>query len=118
MYFKKNINLTLYYFLICLCWSVMSCQNDSSAQKLLIEEEKLVDVLCDVQVAEAMLDTEATEVRDSILKVYYFQIMEKHHVQRADFDSTLARVGQQPTVSGRIFDKVQKKLQKMQESGR
>jgi len=30
----------------------------------------------------------------------------------------LARVGQQPTVSGRIFDKVQKKLQKMQESGR
>jgi hypothetical protein len=113
MYFQKNKNLNLYYFLPYLFFLTTSCQSNSSAQKLLIEEEKLVEVLCDVQLAEAMLDTEATEVRDSILKVYYPQILEKHHIQRADFDTTLVRLGQQPMVSSRIFDKVQKKLKEL-----
>lgn len=113
MYFQKNSRLTLGHLLVCWLLSATSCQNHSSAQKLRIEEEKLVDVLCDIQVAEAMLDTEAAEVRDSILKVYYLQIMEKHHVERADFDTTLVRLGQQPMVSSRVFDKVQKKLKEL-----
>jgi hypothetical protein len=99
------------FFSICLI-SLLSinCKNNNSIANLPIAEEKLVEVLCDVHIAEAMLDTEATEVRDSILNVYYGQIMEKHQIKKIDFDSSLTLLGRQPVVANRLLGEVQKKL--------
>ncbi len=104
---KNKKYFSLLFALFCLA---TACQDNSPTQQLLLEEDKLVDVICDLQIAEAMLDTEAMEVRDSIMKIYYPQILEKHHIQKADLDTTLTRLGRQPALSSRIFEKVQKKL--------
>ncbi len=94
--------------LIVFALSVMGCKD--SPPPLPIEEDKLVEVLTDVQIAEAALRQTPSFDKDSIARLYYERIMAIHGVQQADFDTALVRLHRYPELGLKIYARVQQRL--------
>lgn len=82
-----------------------ACKNQFDAP---IAEDKLVKVLKDVHIAEALLETENQTMRDSFSKVYYAQIFEHHGITRVDFDSTMSVYARYPEQFDSIYSRVER----------
>ncbi len=87
-----------------------SCQTTENAP---IEPKKLTLILTDMHTAEAAAEGEFMTVKDSILKIYYAQILKKHGVSQADFDSTLAVYSRQPVAFDSIYSSVLREIAKI-----
>jgi hypothetical protein len=101
--------LTLFVFII-----IFSCNNQRI--DLLIEKEKLIKILADVQLAEALVQDERSEFKDSLSAVYYKQIFDKYGVNRALFDTTMSRLGSNPDLMEEIYTQVIKNIEKKEEN--
>ncbi len=89
-----------------------NCGTSDSSENLPISDEKLVAALVDVQLAEAIPDGEIPEIRDSMMRVYYPQIFEKHGISIADFDTSMSRLARQPRRLEQVYRKVSEQLLK------
>lgn len=95
---------------ICLFALIISCKNEAQAP---IERDKLVLILTDMHVAEAAAEGEFTTIKDSILKIYYPQILKKHSVTQVDFDSSLVVYSRQPVVFDSLYAQVLREVAKI-----
>ncbi|MEZ5043832.1 MAG: DUF4296 domain-containing protein [Saprospiraceae bacterium] len=73
---------------------------------LLIEEDKLVAVLKDAQLAESIIQQQSRLIQDSLVEVYYGIIYRTHNISKADLDSTLAVLRKEPKMLDRVYTKV------------
>ena len=89
-----------------------NCGNTSSTEKLPIDDEKLIAALLDVQLAEVIPDGEIPEIRDSLMRIYYPQIFQKHGISAADFDTSMSRLARQPRRLEQFYRKVSEQLLK------
>ena len=89
-----------------------ACQTET---KQLLTDEKMVEVLTDLNAAEAVLESEKVAVKDSMSKIYYAQIFDKHQVTRRDFDSTMAILSKNPVALDSIYNRVLRKLERKTE---
>lgn len=87
---------------------LMACKEDSP--KLLIPEEKLVEILADAHLAEAAIQNLVKEVKDSLGEVYYQQIYEIHQINKEDFEQTMAMLREDPIRMEKIYRMVMDKL--------
>jgi Domain of unknown function (DUF4296) len=71
-----------------------------------MQETTLSDILTDIHIAEAAVDNETTEMKDSITQLYYPQIFERHGVKKWQFDSTMSMMSKNPVLMERIFKTV------------
>lgn len=97
---KKKIDNTLIYILLC---GFMACQSDLAAP---IAQDKLIKVLVDIHTAEGLLETETQNIRDSMTRIYYAQILEKHQTNQVDFDSTMAIYSRNPIQFDTVYNRV------------
>ena len=91
-------------FLICLLSLVCSCTKN--AVKLPIEEKKLVDILCDVHVMEGAIQNAPKLIKDSLAKVYYDQVYEKHQISESELLSSLEILENNPKSLSKIYTDV------------
>lgn len=91
---------------------LVACREE--APKLLIPEQKLVDVLVDVHLAEASLQNRFGPVKDSLAQAYYHKIYELHDVEAAAFEETMERLRRHPETSERIYEQVMERLATME----
>jgi Domain of unknown function (DUF4296) len=63
--------------------------------------------------AEAAAEGEFATAKDSLLKIYYGQILQKHGVTKVDFDSTLAVYSRQPTAFDSVYAQVFREIAKI-----
>jgi hypothetical protein len=103
----NKIHKTLILFAIIL---LLSCQNKQAP--LPIEKEKLIKILVDVQLAEALIQDDRQEIKDSLAPVYYKQIFEKHGVNRSLFDTAMSFLGYNPPLMDEIYTQVIKEIEK------
>ncbi|MFM2268278.1 MAG: hypothetical protein RL757_1719 [Bacteroidota bacterium] len=92
-----------------------NCGSSDSAENIPLSDEKLIAALVDVQLAEAIPDGEIPEIRDSMMRVYYPQIFEKHGISAVDFDSSMSHLAKQPRRLEEIHRKVSEQLLKKQQ---
>ncbi|MCB0520756.1 MAG: DUF4296 domain-containing protein [Lewinellaceae bacterium] len=78
-----------------------------------IPDEKLIEILTDVHIAEAALEGLNGKAKDSVAIKYYGEIFAIHHVEQADFDTTLAILMRDPEKFGNLYEKVAANLEKM-----
>jgi hypothetical protein len=78
------------------------CKSD----KLPVEEGVLVHILVDTHFAEAALLHVNPAMKDSVAKVYYSQIYERHQINEADFDTSLAILKRKPLMNWMIHQRV------------
>ena len=89
-----------------------ACQAET---KQPLTDEKMVEVLTDLNTAEGVLESEKVGVKDSLSKIYYAQIFDKHKVSRRDFDSTMAILSRNPVALDSIYNRVLRKLERKNE---
>ncbi len=92
---------------------LFACQNAPNAP---VSEEKLTQVLFDIHTAEALVEGEVQDIRDSIARVYYAQICQKHNITQADFDSTMAVYTRNPVLLDTIYNRVLRRVKAERDS--
>lgn len=102
--FLKKIRLVLILFVL------SACQSDSN--NLPIPKDKLLPVLIDIHMVEAVVDNDSQVMKDSLTALYYPQIFEKHGVTAKDFDSTVKFMNQRPQLMHDIYEDVMKEIEK------
>ena len=94
----------------CLFVLIISCKNEVKAP---VERETFVHILTDMHTAEAAAEGEFTTVKDSLLKIYYPQILKKHGVNQVDFDSTMTLYSREPILFDSIYAQVFREIAKI-----
>jgi Domain of unknown function (DUF4296) len=101
-----KINLALVWM------SLIQC---TKSVNLPVNENMMSIVLTDIHIAEAAVDNESGDMKDSITRLYYPQIFEHHGIQQWQFDSSMSMISKNPTQMSRIYKKV---LQNIQEKNK
>lgn len=71
-----------------------------------LPKDKLVDVLIDVHLAEAMLDKLPSLDQDTVGKVYYQMIFREHEINRADFDESMNILREDPERLNLLYEEI------------
>jgi len=100
---KKSIVFGLLFLL------TMSCKEKQEAS-FTLSEEKMIDVLVDIHLAEAATYNALGSVKDSLLKVYYAQVYQIHEVNKEEIDENLDILMNNPRLADAIYKKVTDKL--------
>ena len=103
--FLKKIRLVLIVF------ALSACHSDSN--NLPIPKDKLLPVLIDIHLVEAVVDNDSQAMKDSLTALYYPQIFEKHGITAKDFDSTVKFMNERPQLTHDIYEDVMKEIQKI-----
>lgn len=88
---------------------LVACTN-SNHSKLPIKGEKLIEVLTDVYLAEAAMQTLTEHVKDSLGQIYYQQLFEIHQITKSDFDKTIQLMESDPVLLDKLYAKVQERI--------
>ncbi|MEL6865097.1 MAG: DUF4296 domain-containing protein [Bacteroidota bacterium] len=78
--------------------------------KTTLPEEKLVEVLVDVHMAQSALQSIDRERSDSLGRVYYDQIFQIHEVEEATFRKDVVLIRSNPELSKSVYEKVMEAL--------
>lgn len=102
-------------FLLLLLIAVVTfsaCKEESREKGEVIDEDKFIDVLVDLHIADAMLATDIKKENEKLFlpKNFYHQVLKKHNITRADFNKSIAYYAEEPAKLGQIYDKVMEKL--------
>ena len=99
------------YTFVFICFiSLFSCKNEGKAP---LSADTFASILTDIHIGEAAAEGEFSTKKDSILKIYYGQILKKHNVSSADFDSTMAVYSRQPVVFDSLYSDVLRRIEKI-----
>jgi len=107
----------LIYTIILALLVLNSCaKNPSKSQPKILSELKMVELLVDTHLADALLfvdNSRSDEKRDKAL-FYYPSVLEKHGITKARMDSSVVWYMRNPAAYARIYEQVIKNLEKRQ----
>lgn len=75
-----------------------------------LSEEKLVDIMIDMHIAEAMIEKLPVSDRDTVGHVYYRMIYREHEVSQEDFDESMKVLREDPERLNAIYVLVMEQL--------
>lgn len=79
--------------------------------KGVLSEKETIDLLTDMQLAEAYLNNKGPSIPDSVRKAIGEGVLLKHGVTREQLDKTLAYYGENADEYATLFDKVDKRIE-------
>lgn len=95
--------------LVLIMWSLWpGCSAEE--HRLPLTDEQLVDVLVDIQIAEAMIDKLPSTARDTVGEAYYEVVFKTHGVSRKDFDDSMVILREDPVHLNDIYVEVLERL--------
>lgn len=83
-----------------------------------LSEEKMIDVLIDLHMAESMIEKLPLTDRDTVGHVYYRMIYREHGVSEEDFDQSIAVLREDPVRLNAIYEQVLEKLNVLEATAR
>lgn len=101
--------LQFFSFLICFVL-LHSCAEQKTTVP--VPEDKLIQVLADIHLAEAAMQGLHGPTKDSIAEEYYSQIEKIHEVDRALIDTTIILMRKDPKFIASVYSKVLEELSK------
>jgi hypothetical protein len=90
--------------------ATISCNSNDKAP---ISADTFTHILADMHIAEAAAEGEFPAGKDSILRLYYPQILKKHGVTKVDFDSTMSVYSRQPVAFDSVYSAVMREITKI-----
>ena len=100
-YFFKLIGLGMLLILF-------SCREEELPISL--SEEKLMDVLIDMHMAEAMMNKLPSSDQDTVGEVYYRMIYREHEITKDEFDQSMNVLREDPVRLNGIYEKILERL--------
>jgi len=104
---KKILFLFISLLLLVSCYTTENKIKHSSPSNL-IEEETMVLILADVEIAESALRQMQNTNQEigTRQETYYYSIFSKYDVSREQFDSSMAYYKKEPEMMDRIYEEV------------
>lgn len=102
--------------ILLLVLSLFVCSNCNNNQSIPLSEEKMVEIIRDLHIAEAAMQNLVGITKDSLGQIYYQQIFDLHEVNEVDFDTSIQRLRRDPTRLNQIYDKVLLSLDQIPDS--
>lgn len=91
--------------LLLLIVSLVACSREEIIP-LPLTQDKLVDVLVDVHVAEAMIDKIGAVDQDTVGKVYYRMIFREHGITQQAFDESMSILREDPKRLNDLYEQI------------
>lgn len=79
-----------------------------------IAKEKMVDVLVDIHIAEAYIESVNPTLKDSMARLYYPQIFKQNGITAKLYDSAFSVLSNQPQMMKNVYDEVLLKIEQRQ----
>lgn len=102
-YVFSYLIITLFFF------TITACQESKTISW---SEEKLINVLVDIHLAEAAIQNSFGSVKDSIGALYYKQIYERYDIKEIEFQEHLAYLKKNPAFTEEIYIKILEEINK------
>jgi hypothetical protein len=93
-------------------FTLTSCKNNTA--QLPIPREKVVEILTDIHIADAYVESVNPTMKDSMAKLYYPQIFKHNGITAAVYDSTFATLSKNPVLMKSVYDDVLLKIEERQ----
>jgi len=78
------------------------------------DDDKIINVLIDVHLAEAAMQSLGKKMKDSIKYGYYDQISQIHGINREDLDALLSQLRNQPNDMKRLYEEMMQRIEVME----
>jgi len=91
-----NIQILLLVLLLAAC-------SKSEAPQLSLTEEKMLDILVDVHIAESSIQNIYGSEKDSLINLYYQQIYKIHDITEATFNENMKLIRRNPPYVEKLY---------------
>ncbi len=115
---NKSTKIVQLFLLFIIFIGAASCESQKdhiNRPKHLIDMKKMVEVMKDVHLAEASLQTFKIQEKDSIGKLLYSHVFRIHSVREIDFYESLDYYSDQPEIMDVLYDDIIKELKEEEE---
>jgi len=113
---KKTTANIRHLFWMILITAIFTACNETTVNPKKIEpdipQEKMIQILKDVHLAEAISQSERTNVKDSLLAIYYEDIYRIHNITKEDLERNLKLWMSDAEVADKLYEKVIEELSK------
>ncbi len=103
---------TAFFLKIC-CLGLVLYGCETAEEQPQMPEEKLIEVLADIHIAEAALQSLRGQTKDSMSQLYYRQIYTIHEVDTLEVQETLEALREKPAEMKELYDKVMERVEKV-----
>ncbi len=97
-----------YNYILLIIALFLFTQCDNSDKKDIIEQDKFIDILVDIHIADAIISNKGFydgNLKDST-KSYYNYVLKKHNISRASFDKSMEYYSKDTESYLKLYDKV------------
>ena len=109
---KSGFHLGSILSIFFMFFTLVACKNNST--QLPIPKEKVVELLADIHMADAYVESLNPTLKDSMAKQYYPQIFQHYGITTAVYDSTFAVLSKNPVLMKSVYDDVLLKIEERQ----
>ena len=106
---KNHLSIILILTFIHLS-TLFSCNEPPT---ILIEEEKLIEILVDVHLAEASVQSKSRNQKEVLLDQHYNRIYQLHQIDSALFDSSMIVLKNDPDHLKAVYEKVMEEIDRL-----
>jgi Domain of unknown function (DUF4296) len=100
------------FYLFLSFFTFNACENNTS--QLPMPKDKVVELLADIHMADAYVESVNPTMKDSMAKLYYPQIFKHHGITTTVYDSTFAVLSKHPDLMKNVYDAVLLKIEERQ----
>ena len=97
---------------IALALLLVSCGKEK--EQAPVSEDQLLEVLIDVHIAEAAVQSLRGETKDSVIHAYYDQVFEIYGLKREDFETTMELYRNDPKRMEELYAKVMTEMERQE----
>ena len=108
----KTISYILFLITLVIGMHFISCKSENKSN-LILKEDRLIEVITDIQIAKAAIYKYPLNLRDSISIIYYSQIYKIHGIDEFELEHDLNELEKNPTKYKVLVDSVSQNLKKL-----
>jgi len=112
---KTNTNIRHLFWMIMITVIFAACNETTVNPEKIepdIQEEKMVQILKDIHLAEAIAQSERINIKDSLLAIYYDDIYRIHNITKEDLERNLELWMNDAEVVDKLYEKIIEELSK------
>ena len=83
-----------------------------------LSEEKMIEVLIDIHMAESMIEKLPVLDRDTVGSVYYRMIYRTHGISKEDFDESISILREDPVRLNKVYSEILEQLNVLEATSR
>ncbi len=92
---------------------MVGCRSNEIKDVPIIPQEKMIEILRDIHIAEGNLQGHVSPDKDSLGKTYYHHIFQEHDIKEADFYQSYDAFTQTPKIMEAVYDSVAIAIQRV-----